>query len=85
MESVSNQNFTRDGEEFTEVPKAVAEAKSYSYVQFIGIWQVLWRIIMESSNNYTFINQIRAELQNELYVEQQKRDISRIIAVCIEW
>ena len=37
MESVSNQNFTGDGEEFTKVLIAVAEAKSYSYVQFIRI------------------------------------------------
>ena len=41
VESVSNQNFTGDGEEFTKVPVAVAAAKSYSYVQFIRIWQVL--------------------------------------------
>ena len=53
MESVSNRNFTGDGEEFTKVPRVVAEATSYSYVQFKRIWQVLWRIIMESSNNYT--------------------------------
>ena len=47
MESVSNQNFTRDGEEFTKVAMAVAEAKSSSNVQFIRIWQALWKIIME--------------------------------------
>ena len=35
VESVSNQNFTGDGEELTNVPVAVAAAKSYSYVQFI--------------------------------------------------
>ena len=34
VESVSNQNFTGDGEEFTKVLTAVAEAKSYSYVHF---------------------------------------------------
>ena len=32
VESVSNQNFTGNGEEFTKVPKAVEESKSYSYV-----------------------------------------------------
>ena len=73
MESVSNQNFTGDGEDFTKDPEAVAEAKSYSYVQFIRIWQVLWRIIMESSNNYTSSIRKQAELQNELYVGQMKR------------
>ena len=44
MESVSNQNFTGDEGEFTKVLFAVAEAKSCSYVQFIRIWQVLWRL-----------------------------------------
>ena len=41
VESVSNQNLSGDGEEFTKVPKAIAAAKSYSHVQFIRIWQVL--------------------------------------------
>ena len=40
VESVSNQNLTGDGEEFTKVPISVAQAKMYSYVQFIRIWQV---------------------------------------------
>ena len=35
------KTFTGDGEEFTKVPMAVAEAESYSYVQFIRIWRVL--------------------------------------------
>ena len=53
VKSVSNQNFTGDGEEFTKVLTTVAEAKSCSYLQFIIIWQVMWRIIMQSSTNYT--------------------------------
>ena len=36
-----NQNFAGDGQEFTKVSRAVAEAKSDSYGQFIGIWQIL--------------------------------------------
>ena len=48
---VYNQNLTGDGEEFMKVSGAVAEAESYSHERFIRIWQVLRRIIMESSNN----------------------------------
>ena len=33
-----------------KLTETVAEAKSYSYRQIMGIWQVLWRIILESSN-----------------------------------
>ena len=35
------KNFTRDGEEFTKVRRAVTEAKSYSHGWLIGIWQIL--------------------------------------------
>ena len=41
VESVSNKNFTGDGEKFNKVPRAVAEGKSYSYVHFIRTWQVV--------------------------------------------
>ena len=57
---------------FTKVFRAVTEAKSYLYGRFIRIWKVVWRIIMESSNNYTLRAQKQAKLQNELYVEQKK-------------
>ena len=84
VESVSNQNFTGDGEKFTNVLKAVAEAQSYSYVHFIRIWQVLWIIIMESSNNYT--SSIRDKRNCRICCTSNKRrDISRIIAIWIGW
>ena len=61
---------TRDGEESTNIFRAVTDAKIYLYWKSIGIWQALWRNIMESSKQLHFINQRQAELQNELYVEQ---------------
>ena len=36
-----NQNFAGDGGESTKVSRAVTEAKSYLYGQFVGIWQIL--------------------------------------------
>ena len=47
--SVQNENFSGDGEEFTKVLRAVAKTKSCLSGQFIGIWQILWSSIMESS------------------------------------
>ena len=49
-ETKTSQETEKNLRKFTET---VAEAKKYSYRQFICMWQVLWRIIMESSNNYT--------------------------------
>ena len=75
--SVQEQHFTGDEEEFTKVPIAVTEAKSYSYVQFVRIWQVLWRNIMESSNNYTLIR----DTQNcrTRCKSSKRRDISAVL------
>ena len=83
VESVSNQNFTGDGEELTKDPIAVAEAKSYSYVQFIMIWKVLWRIIMESSNNnYTL--SIRHKQNRRTRCTSSKRRNIELIAANLE-
>ena len=51
--SVWKQEFAEDGEESTKISGAVTKARSYFYTQFVRIWQILWRIIMESSNVYT--------------------------------
>ena len=48
--SVQYKNFSGDGKEFKKVSRAVGEAGSHLHWQFIGIWQILWRSIMESSN-----------------------------------
>ena len=39
--SVQIKDFSGDGEEFTKVPRAVVQATSYLYRQFIGAWQIL--------------------------------------------
>ena len=84
VESVSNQNFTGDGEEFTKVPIAVAAAKRYSYVKFIRIWQVLWRIIKESSNKNT--SSIRDKRYSRTsYTTSKRRNISCISAIRTGW
>ena len=82
--TVYNQNFTGDGEEFTKVSRAVAEANSYFYWQFIRIWQVLWRIIMESSNSCTSPIRNKRNCRTSC-TSSKRRDISRIIAIWIEW
>ena len=63
------KNSAGDGEESTKVSGSVTEAKSHLHGQFIGIWQILWRIIMESSNVYTSSLRNKTELQNELLDE----------------
>ena len=51
-----------------KISRAVAEAISYSNERKMRIWQILWRIIMESSDSH--ILSIRdKKLQNELNVE----------------
>ena len=79
VESVSNQNFTGDGEEFTTVHTAGAEAKSYSSVQIIWIWQVLWRFITESSNNYTSSIRDKRNWRTSC-TSSKRRDISSTVA-----
>ena len=53
--SVQNKDFTRDGKEFAKVSRAVAKNKSYFFGQFIGIWKILWRSIMDSNLNTSSI------------------------------
>ena len=83
-ESFSNKNFTRDGEEFTKVLIAVAEAKSYSYVQFIRIWQELWRSIMESSNVCTSSLTKKRNCRTS-FSTSKIGNISCVIAIQIGW
>ena len=45
---VQNKNFLGDPEEPNEVPGADEETKSHLHWQFLGIWQVLRGIILES-------------------------------------
>ena len=54
-----NKNFSGDPEEPDEVPGANEETKSHLHWQFLGIWQVLRGIILESL--YVNTTQIRNE------------------------
>ena len=51
--SVQNKDFTRDGENFVKILGAVAKTQNYFYGQFIGIWSILWRSLLESLHVYT--------------------------------
>ena len=43
-----SKKISPDGKEFTKVSRAVRKAESYFFRQVFEIWQILWRIIMES-------------------------------------
>ena len=71
-QSVSNQNFTGDGEELRKFTETVAEAKSYSYAHF---YQSLASIVKNYHGiieQLHLITQKQAEVQNEPYVEQKE-------------
>ena len=65
---------------FTKVSGAVTEAKSYFYERFIRIWQVLWRIIMESSPHCSEKRNCRTSCASS-----KRRDISLVIAWTKIW
>ena len=46
--SVQTKHFSGDRKEFTKVSRAVGKEESHLYRQLFGIWQILWRFIMES-------------------------------------
>ena len=56
---------------------AVAEAQIFSFVQFIGIWQVLWRMVMESLNNCTSSIGNKRNCRASC-TSSERRDVSRI-------
>ena len=83
VESVSNQNFTGDGEEFTTAYRNRRRSQKSFVRQLIVMWKVLWRNIMESSNSYT--SSIRDKRNCRTSCTSNKRsDISRIIAIWIQ-
>ena len=69
MQSVSGQNFTGDGEEFTKVLVAVTEAKSYLYGQVHLNLANLVKSYHGIIERPRLIAQKQKELQKELYVE----------------
>ena len=68
---------------FWNINRAVTEAKSYFYERFVEIWQVLWRITMESSDK---LSSHRSETTNcrTSCTSSKRRNISRIIAIWID-
>ena len=51
--SVQNKNFTRNPEKLAKVLWADQETKSHLHWQFLGMWQSLWRSLLESLHAYT--------------------------------
>ena len=87
--SVPNKDFTRDGKEFTKVPRTVAKKTSYLHGQLLGNWKILWRSIMESSNlNTSSIRdgECKKELQQYCYNQAWMKDgglvVWNAIAIC---
>ena len=62
---VWNQNITGDGEEFYDSFQILHSSQKLFVWTIYEIWQVLWRITMESSPRCSETR----KLQNELYVE----------------
>ena len=82
--SVQHKDFTRDGEEFTKVPRAVAKTKSYLYGQFIGIWKIMWRSFLESLHFNT--SSIRHKWYRwESCSTSERRNFSSIATTRIGW
>ena len=82
--SVLRQKFAGDGEESTKVSRAVTEAKSYWNGHFIGLWQILWRIIMESSNVHALSLRNKRNCRKS-FSTSKRGNISRIAAIWIGW
>ena len=80
----TNKDFTRDGKEFVQVLGTVTQAKSHLHRQFIRVWEILWRSIMESSNLNT--SSIRDKWHCWKSDSQSEgRNISSIAQIRIGW
>ena len=81
---VWNLNFTGDGEEINESFWNRQSSQELFVRTIHKKLQVLWRIIMESSSSYT--SSIRDKWHRwKSRSTSKRRDISRIIAISIEW
>ena len=67
-----NKNFPGDPEEPNEVPRADEETKSQLHWQFLGIWQVLRGIILESLN----VN--ATQIRNKWDCREKERAVRRV-------
>ena len=74
---MQNKNLPGDPEEPNEVLGADEETKSHSQWQFLRIWQILWRIILESL--YVNSRQIRKKGIAERAVRRVKEGTSAVL------
>ena len=82
--SVQNKNFSGDGKEFTKVSRSVRKAKSQIHWQLIGIWQILWRFIMESPNFNT--SSIRDDRHcGKSSTKRKRRNIHCVTTIRLGW
>ena len=67
-----NENFSGNAKGLAKVLGADEATKSHLHWQFIGIWQILWRSSMESSNFGHLIDLRQMVLLRERYAEWMK-------------
>ena len=82
--SMQKQNFTRNPEKLAKVPGTREETTSHLHWQFHGIWQGLWRSLLESLHVYT--TQIRNKCDCwKSSAQSKKRHLCCIVAIRSEW
>ena len=78
------KTFSGDGKEFKNVSRAVWKAKSQLHWQFVGIGQILWISIMESS--YFDTRSIRDEWDCwESGGQNKRRNVCSTVAILLGW
>ena len=84
--SVQNKDFTGDWEVLTNVRRAVKKSrKSFTLTKFIGIWQILWRFIMESSNFDTSSIRDKWHRWKSGTQIKKKRNVCCTVAIGLGW
>ena len=78
--SMKNEDFSGDGKGCTKVPRTVGQAESHLQRQFIGVWQILWRVILESLyfNTLSIRNQRNSCKSG---TPNKRRDVCCIVAI----
>ena len=81
---VQKENFSGDGKKFTKVSRAVWKAERHLHWQFIGIWQIQWRSIMESS--YFHTSSIWDEWDcRKSSAQNNWRDVCSFVVIWLGW
>ena len=68
-ESCFHRQHSGDGKEFKKNSRTAGKTESHLHWQLVGIWQILWRSITESSNLNTSSIRDKMELLKEQYAE----------------